>query len=71
MPHYPGHHFFLTPFMSQTFTEKEIEGLYAKYHPLMEGLSIGQKEDKLVDLVASGEISADVALALSIKEEIV
>jgi len=53
------------------FTEGEIAELYSKYHPLLEGLTQEEKEDFLVDLVSSGEISADKALAIAVGEGLV
>ncbi len=56
------------PFLLREFTEEESNALYAKYHPMLEGLTNDQKEDKLVELVSDGEISADKALVIASRE---
>jgi len=60
----------LSPFVLNNFSEEELNELCDKYLPQMNGLTSEEKEDKLVELVSNGEISAEIALALSIKEGI-
>ncbi|MHA1469139.1 MAG: hypothetical protein ACTSSP_01110 [Candidatus Asgardarchaeia archaeon] len=52
------------------YTEEEMEALYQQYHPLFVGLTTEEKEDKLVEMVSAGELSADQALILAIKESL-
>ena len=47
-----------------------METLYQQSHPLFEGLTLEEKEDKLVEMVSSGELTADQALILAIKESL-
>ena len=56
------------PFELSEYSEQEKEELYVKYHPLLEGLTNEEKEDKLIDLVGEGELTADKALIIAIKE---
>ena len=69
VPHHPhGGHASFAPFMLREFSDQEIDVLYSKYHPLLEGLSNEEKEDNLVELVTNREITVDQALVLSIRE---
>ena len=56
------------PFELHEYSEQEKEELYAQYLPLLEGLTNEEKEDKLIDLVSEGELTADKALIIAIKE---
>jgi hypothetical protein len=47
-----------------------LEQLYAKYGPLMSDKTQEQKEDYLIELVFKGELTADQALMLAIRERI-
>jgi len=65
------HHLKPEAFLLREFTEEEIEELYAMYHPMLVGLTSEEKEDKLVDLVSDGTLSADKALVIAIKEGLI
>ena len=61
----------MSPFLIDEYEEGELEALYAKYGPILEGLTNIEKEDKLIDLVAIGELAADRALKIAIHEGLI
>jgi polyhydroxyalkanoate synthesis regulator phasin len=50
------------------FDELEIEAVRNKYGPALEGLTNEEKEELIIDMVCSGEISADEAVILVTSE---
>jgi len=61
------HHIKPAAFLLHEFTSEELEVIYAEYLPMLEGLTNIEKEDKLVELVSLGILSADKALAVAIR----
>jgi hypothetical protein len=50
--------------------EKLNNELYEKYSPMMVGKTQEEKENYLIELVSKGELTADQALMLAIREKI-
>jgi len=58
-------------FLLHEYSEEEINTLHGKYAHLLAGKTTDEKENILIDLVSNGELTADQALALALREGLI